>query len=145
MQVEEPRKFSRLHKREVCRFWLRDACSKGEACEFLHEMIPEAMPKCRYNPCDRPGCPYNHAEVTTKQLCPNYQAGFCSFGSTCKDRHDCTDAPPPAIAVQFLLEDEVKANIAKRASNQKAFRRDPCPYFKSDGWCPYFYNCAFRH
>jgi hypothetical protein len=144
--IEEPRKYSRLHKREVCKFWMKDACLKGpEACEFLHEMKPEAMPACRFNPCDRPGCLYNHAQASAKQLCPNYQAGFCSFGGTCKDRHDIVDGAPPPIAIQFLLADEVKANIASRAKTQKAFRRDECPYFKSDGWCPYFYNCAFRH
>jgi hypothetical protein len=144
MEVEQ-KKFSRLHKREVCRFWMRDACSKGEACEFLHEMVATAMPQCRFNPCERADCPYNHTLVASKTLCPNYQAGFCSFGSTCKDRHDFIDGPPPGIALLFLKDDEVKLNTARRASTQKTFRRDDCPYFKSDGWCPYFYGCAFKH
>ena len=145
MEIEPKRKFTRLHKREVCRFWLRDACGKGEACEWLHEMKPSAMPPCRFNPCDRPGCVYNHDVITTKQLCPNYQAGFCSFGSTCKDRHDYVDQPPPRISKVFLVDDEVKRNLDARKKSQKAFRRDECPYFKADGWCPYFYGCAFKH
>jgi len=144
--IEGEKRASRLHKRVVCRFWLRNACGKGdEACEFLHEMRPDAMPPCRFNPCSRVGCPYNHTAVEAKSLCPNYAAGFCSFGSACKDRHDYVEGPPPAIAAQFLLGDPIKEHLAKRASSQKAFRRDPCPYQKADGWCPYFYGCAFKH
>jgi hypothetical protein len=86
-----------------------------------------------------------HASKDEKPVCPNYAAGFCSFGYSCQWRHDLIEAPPPPVAVQFLANDPSKAWIASRAAAQKSFRTAPCPYFHNDGWCPYFLSCAFSH
>ena len=78
-------------------------------------------------------------------MCPNFAAGFCSFGYSCQLRHDLSEESPPAIAVQFLATDPAKAWIASRKAAQRSFRTAPCPYFHNDGWCPYFLSCAFSH
>jgi len=141
----EKRIFKKIHKRQVCRYYLRGACAKGDACEWLHEMNADAMPACTYEPCTRQGCPYKHGIKIEKNPCPNYNAGFCSFGNLCKDSHEFKDESPPDISSVFLVRDACKDIIKNRALTQKSFRKAPCPYFKSDGWCPYFYACAFYH
>jgi hypothetical protein len=146
MSIEpEKRVFRKIHKKEVCRFWLKNACSKGDACEWLHVHDPEAMPPCTYDPnCTREGCMYKHGVKVLKNPCANYQAGFCSFGNMCKDSHTFSEVLPD-ISPLFLLNDPCKAVVEERLKSQKSFRKAPCPYFKSDGWCPYFYACAFSH
>ena len=32
----------------VCRYWLADMCSAGEACRFSHLLIPDKVPWCKY-------------------------------------------------------------------------------------------------
>jgi len=138
--------FKSIHKREVCRYWLNNCCKKGDACEFLHSFEQDKMPICRKGlACGDPSCFLKHASKDEKPLCPNYAAGFCSFGYSCQWRHDVVETPPPPVAVQFLANDPTKAWIASRAAAQKSFRTAPCPYFHNDGWCPYFLSCAFSH
>lgn len=145
-QEHEKRKFKKIHKREVCRFWLNNSCAKGDACEWLHEMNADAMPFCMFDPnCTRDGCVYKHGGKPKKNPCANYEAGFCSFGHLCKDAHEYKPCLPEGISSVFLLSDPCKAVIQERKENQKTFRTSACPYFKSDGWCPYFYACAFSH
>jgi hypothetical protein len=142
----EQRVFKKIHKRQVCRFWLKDSCAKGDGCEWLHANDPEAMPPCSYDPnCTKAGCPYKHGVTVQKNPCANYQAGFCSFGNLCKDSHEWKDQPPPLVSAVFLSQDVCKDVVKSRYSTQKSFRKAVCPYFKSDGWCPYFYACAFQH
>ena len=141
----ERRVFKKIHKREVCRFWLQNTCAKGEACEWLHEMNADAMPYCSFDPhCTREGCMYKHGGRAKKNLCANYEAGFCSFGHLCKDAHEFKETLPP-ISALFLREDPCKEIVRQRQQTQRSFRKSPCPYFKSDGWCPYFFSCAFSH
>jgi hypothetical protein len=142
---QEKRVFKSIHKKQVCRFWLKGTCGKGDACEWLHVMDPEAMPPCSYDPhCTREGCMYKHGVQLIKNPCANYQAGFCSFGNLCKDSHTLSEHIPE-ISQVFLKHDPCKLLVQERYKTQKSFRKAPCPYFKSDGWCPYFYACAFSH
>ena len=139
------RSFKKIHKRVVCRFWLNNTCKKGDGCEFLHVFDTDAMPECRKgNMCADPSCVLNHDEKHDKPLCPNYEAGFCSFGYSCPNRHVLREVAP-LIAAQFLTSDPTEAWIKERRRTQRSFRSAPCPYFQSDGWCPYFHACAFSH
>jgi hypothetical protein len=143
---EPSRSFRSIHKRVVCRYWLTNTCSKGDACEFLHEFVTEKMPECRKGQmCADPSCMLRHAEKSDVPLCPNYEAGFCSFGFSCSWRHEPKSGPPPQIASFFLLQDPSKEAIQKRAKANPNWRRAVCPYYKHDGWCPYFSICAFKH
>lgn len=141
------RNFRAIHKRVVCRYWLTNSCVKGDACEFLHDFVEDKMPECRKGPsCADPSCVLRHDTKREVPVCPNYEAGFCSFGHSCKWRHEFRDAPPPPVAAQWLLDDPAKAVIAARArAEARTFRKAPCPYWAHDGWCPYFYACAFKH
>jgi hypothetical protein len=103
------------------------------------------MPECRKgNMCADPSCVLNHDEKHDKPLCPNYEAGFCSFGYSCPNRHVFREVAP-LIAAQFLTSDPTEAWTKERRRTQRSFRSAPCPYFQSDGWCPYFHACAFSH
>ena len=144
-ETGEKRVFKKIHKKLVCRYYLKGTCAKGDACEWLHEINPDAMPPCTYNPCTKQDCPYKHGVKVSKNPCANYQAGFCSFGNLCKDSHDFVNAAPPEISPVFLENDVCKDVVKNRTLLQKSFRKAACPYFKSDGWCPYFYACAFLH
>ena len=139
-------KFKTIHKKVVCRYWLNDKCRKGVHCEFKHEFDSENMPECRKGvACRDPSCILAHPSKDDKPLCPNYEAGFCSFGYSCQYRHEHKEGPPPEISALFFAADPVKAYVAQRSKSQKSWRKAPCPYMQSDGWCPYFYACAFKH
>jgi hypothetical protein len=139
------RNFKKIHKRVVCRYWLNNNCSKHDACEFIHEFDPDKMPECRKGTaCKDPSCFFNHPPKDSKPLCPNYESGFCSFGHSCAFRHEYNNELPD-IAQLFLASDPFKEWNYKRAVENKSFRSKECPYFKTDGWCPYFQACAFSH
>lgn len=145
---QAPREYSfkPIHKKVVCRYWLNRNCSKGDACEFLHEFNRERMPECRKGAsCGDPSCILNHSSKEDKPPCPAYEAGFCSYGNSCTLRHDFKNGPPPVLATMMLANDPAKQWVASRARTQRTFRKAKCPYFQSDGWCPYFYWCAFAH
>lgn len=138
--------FRKIHKKQVCRYWLTNSCSKGDTCEFLHEYEDSKMPDCRKGEsCADPSCILKHTNKESITLCPNYEAGFCSFGHSCQWQHVFRDQAPPQVAAQWLLCDPAKEVVRNRAQTQRSFRKGPCPYFKHDGWCPYFYTCAFKH
>jgi hypothetical protein len=139
------RQFTKLHKREVCRYWLSSNCSKGDGCEFKHEYDVASFPVCRKNgACTDPSCILKHDVFSEKIACPNYEAGFCSFGHSCKFPHVRYSCPPPQVSNIFSAKSEAYKWIETK-SKGKVFRSAPCPYFKSDSWCPYFQVCAFAH
>jgi len=139
------RNFKKIHKKIVCRYWLINRCLKGDSCEFLHKYESDKMPECRKgSACADPSCVLQHLSKDTKKECANYTNGFCSFGYSCPFRHNIVDFPPN-ISMLWLSEDPTKAWIEERKRTQKSFRSAPCPYWKSDGWCPYFEICAFAH
>ena len=35
-------------KKEVCVYWLKNNCRQGNKCSFLHAMIPDKVPICKY-------------------------------------------------------------------------------------------------
>lgn len=143
--VKTQRNFTKLHKREVCRYWLSSNCNKGEGCEFKHEYDLENMPVCRKNAaCADPSCILKHDVFTEKISCPNYEAGFCSFGHSCKFPHVRYAGPPPDVSQAFNARSERYAWIEQK-SKSRVFRSAVCPYWKSDGWCPYFQVCSFHH
>jgi hypothetical protein len=139
------RAFKKIHKRVVCRYWLNNNCSKHDACEFLHEFNPDRMPDCRKGAaCKDPSCFFQHPKKESKPLCPNYEAGFCSFGYSCGFRHEYKEALPD-ISEMFLASEPFKEWNYTRAKENSSFRSAECPYYKTDGWCPYFLACAFSH
>ena len=137
--------FKAIHKKVVCRYFLNKTCLKGDNCEFLHVYKHDALPECRKGPmCGDPSCPLRHSDKLDRPRCANYDAGFCSFGYSCPLQHVFVDSPP-SIAALFLKDDPAKKWVAHRQATQRSFRSAPCPYYESDGWCPYFSTCAFRH
>ena len=145
-KIEPKRAFKKIHKRVVCRYWLNNACTKGDACEFLHQFDVDKMPECRKgNSCADPSCVFKHSMKEDRPPCPNFAAGFCSFGHSCQLQHVLLPGPPPIIAQMFLKQDPCKAWNQERSKTQKSFRKAACPYQANDGWCPYFLACAFKH
>jgi hypothetical protein len=71
---------------------------KGDACGFLHEMIPERMPECqtflKKGYCPDPDCPFKHTRENIKE-CNMYALGFCIFGPECRYNHTRKPGPPP--------------------------------------------------
>ena len=84
------------HKKPViCQYWWRATasdipsvgCMKGDACDFLHEVIPEKVPLCTHylaGKCNRIGCIFRHA---ARQPCHAYERGFCKYGPKCVREH----------------------------------------------------------
>ena len=35
-------------KQKVCVHWLKQACRKGESCEYLHRWIEDRIPICKF-------------------------------------------------------------------------------------------------
>lgn len=133
------------HKKEVCRYWLNSKCMKGSQCEFLHALDHGKMPMCTAGDlCASQACTFKHPDPN-RPICANYQVGFCSFGRRCTHRHVAVAGPPPAIN-PYYKPTEYAANVrAAHLTKDKTFRRKPCEYFQTNGWCPYFDMCNFKH
>jgi cleavage and polyadenylation specificity factor subunit 4 len=85
----------------VCTYYLIGECSKvryiqGNACPYLHEMIPEKIPVCRnylQGECKNPNCKFKHeGERREARECVFYNmgtlhSGFCPQGKFCKFKH----------------------------------------------------------
>jgi hypothetical protein len=73
----------------VCRHWLNAQCMKGDSCEFLHQMVLDAMPECREGmKCpnkDNGRCLLKHVKVDLN--CHFYTHGFCAKGRSCEAEH----------------------------------------------------------
>lgn len=135
------------HKREVCRYWMNGRCTKGQSCEFLHSLDLDKMPICsRGYECANADCNFKHPE-TKKDLCANYQLGFCSFGNRCAHAHEMSKSAPfiSAYWTQNGALNENYAGLEKNRTISKHWRRKQCEYFTSNGWCPYFDMCNFIH
>jgi len=130
------------HKREVCRYWMKNLCTKGSSCEFLHMWDQNRMPKCLQPNCTDKQCPFTH--TVKENVCANYMNGFCSFGNNCPHQHVPLDGPPPDVAALWTTED-ASIEYAEKMRNAKTFRKKPCSYWITNGWCPYFEMCNFTH
>jgi hypothetical protein len=106
-----------MMKKEVCRYWVRNNCTKGSNCNFLHEFQQDKMPNCTVPNCNNNMCFFKHE--MKKTLCSNYENGFCSFGNTCPHLHVPKEGPPPLIAPLFTYQD---ASIEYQKEMQKRIR-----------------------
>ena len=84
----------------VCRHWLNAQCMKGDSCEFLHQMVLDAMPECRDGmKCPKRlngSCLLKHVEVDLN--CHFYTHGFCKNGRNCDAEHH----PKPITELPFI-------------------------------------------
>jgi len=78
-------------KQKVCVHWLKKSCKKGDDCEYLHVLIQDKVPICKFfqknGHCHKEDtCVYRHPKpeecgATKKQEpCPFYERGFCKLG-----------------------------------------------------------------
>lgn len=134
----ETRALNPKHKREVCRYWIKGICVKGAACEFLHVWDNARMPECSHGDlCRDSSCLFRHTQ--RKFVCMNYEQGFCAHGRLCPHQHIQKEGPPPMVASYWTTD------YKPRSEDTPTFRIKKCSYFLSNGWCPYFDMCAFRH
>jgi len=101
---------TQLAKTEMCRFYMRNRCSKGSACPFAHDaneirLKPDLQKTsmCRVfmeaGVCHQPGCTFAHsgAELRTQtyffktKICRFANTGRCKHGSNCRFAHDVTE------------------------------------------------------
>lgn len=139
---------NKKHKREVCRYWLHAKCLKGAECEFLHSMDYSKMPICPMGDACTAGssCFFRHMDPS-RDVCANYELGFCSFGRRCPHKH-VQKGPEevPEVSSYFDLENYPATVRAERLSREnKTFRKKVCEYYEKNGWCPYFDMCNFSH
>ena len=108
---------SRPKRQIVCRFFLSGRCLKEEKCEYLHEMILDKMPECKYGvECDDPACNFKH--TGRDEICAKYTEGFCPFGPYCRFGHKpqaVSDRPP--VAVVFTADPEA-AQLREKGATQ---------------------------
>ena len=143
--------FMKMNRRtEVCRYWLKNMCRKGDACEFLHALDYEKMPLCSSGDfCSNVDCQFKHRPVEGRSVCANYQLGFCYFGRRCPHLHVFRDRPPQiseywaAPVDGAAAPDSLYAAVLHRGG--PLFRKKACDYFKANKWCPYFDMCNFSH
>ena len=137
------------HKREVCHYWLKHKCIKGQSCEFLHMIDYDKMPYCTLGdscPSKLYGltnCMYKHLD-SNRPLCANYQIGFCSFGRRCKHLHKLIQGMPPEVSAYWTPE-YAALTYLQGSKSLVGFRKKPCEYFSLNKWCPYFDMCNFSH
>jgi len=134
----------KLHKKEVCSFWIQNRCAKGDQCEFLHMLDYAKMPMCKLGDhCTLRdvSCMYKHPDKNRLE-CPNYQLGFCSFGRRCKYLHRTQSSVPE---VNPYWTPEYTGLKIEEHSSKDFFRKKPCAYYLQNKWCPYFDMCNFSH
>ena len=94
--------------------WLKQACRKGDSCEYLHRWIEDRIPICKFfqqnGHCHiQEQCVYRHPKpedvgATKKQEpCPYFEKGFCKLG-----REHCLfwhghELEPQAVCENYLL------------------------------------------
>lgn len=101
----------------VCKYWLRNLCDKGDHCKFLHEFDRDKMIKCqfyeKFHKCSNPYCIFQHDKTDWHDdTCLYYARGFCRHGNRCRRRHDYKNS----ICLNYLA-----------------------------GFCPDGQNCIFGH
>jgi cleavage and polyadenylation specificity factor subunit 4 len=132
---------NKKHQREVCRYWLSGRCQKGLECEFLHSIDYNKMPACvNGDSCVESSCCFIHPDPN-RQICANYQIGFCSFGNRCIHKHVVEKTLPDISS--YWTQDGV--STYKPRLSGKNFRMAPCDYYAKNKWCPYFDMCNFKH
>lgn len=100
-------------KQLVCIHWIKNRCTRGDDCDYLHVYIEEKVPVCRYQQqtgaCHREAeCVYRHPKpedggigISKKQeVCPYYERGFCKAGLECPFLHDMQEK---RICLNFAL------------------------------------------
>lgn len=48
MESQQQRVDEGKRKRTVCVHWLKGQCKKGDNCEYLHVLIEDKIPPCKY-------------------------------------------------------------------------------------------------
>jgi len=132
-------------QKEVCRYWLRNMCRKGDECQFLHALDHEKMPLCAAGDfCSNIECQFKHRPTEGRSVCANYQLGFCYFGRRCPHLH-VVKTVAPQISEYWKMPDSQSLYAALLHSGGPLFRKKECDYFKTNRWCPYFDMCNFSH
>lgn len=92
-------------------YWIRGGCMKGDACDFLHEDNPDKMPECQHGlNCRNRDCKFLHtgAEESMRvgtDICPDFAAGFCPLGQSCRMRHHTKPAEQrPHVAREYTAQ-----------------------------------------
>ena len=83
-------------KKLVCVHWIKQRCTRGETCDYLHSYDADKLPICRYftqnGSCHKePECVYRHPKATDAvtavggnkkaERCPYYERCFCKLGN----------------------------------------------------------------
>jgi len=139
----------------ICRYWLENRCMNGEGCKWLHSNAG-LMPICQFGlECTRrPQCPYRHIdEQEVIEVCPRYEAGFCSYGPACHKEHvkkGPEDLPRVAAIIAemtfYFDGDESVWSHGSGGAKQKndLYKTSICKMF-GEGKCQYGDRCNFAH
>ena len=83
-------------KKLVCVHWIKQRCTRGETCDYLHSYDADKLPICRYftqnGSCHKElECVYRHPKPTDAltavggnkkaERCPYYERCFCKLGN----------------------------------------------------------------
>lgn len=72
---------SRNERAVVCKHWLRGLCKKGDLCEFLHEYDLEKMPECYFfSKFGMCSCSLNSINKTFRAIRAFYMGGTIHSG-----------------------------------------------------------------
>ncbi|KAF5316027.1 hypothetical protein D9619_006687 [Psilocybe cf. subviscida] len=82
LQLEAPApKMSNAANTQICTYYLKNACNRGNACTYKHQNPPLSIKK-----------------VSSEQVCKYFLEGTCAYGSKCKRSHQKTPQSPSSTA-----------------------------------------------
>lgn len=101
-------------KQLVCVHWIKNRCTRGDECDYLHAYIEEKVPVCRFyqqnGHCHKEQeCVYRHPKpeeggagtAKKSEACPFFERGFCKVGVfECQFLHEYVEKP---LCQDFLL------------------------------------------
>jgi len=87
---------------QVCIYFMRNQCQRGDSCHFLHPTSDESLPQTQY---------------TSRIVCRYYQTpGGCKFGDNCRYAH-----LPPQEVSYYPAPDEVPDKVEVDSDDDDPF------------------------
>lgn len=120
------------YQTNVCKYWIKNLCDKGDHCQFLHEFNSDKMMKCqfweKFHECSNPHCMFVHDQKDwNDDMCLYYARGFCKHGNRCRKKHVyktsiclnylagfCPDGPNCIFGHPKWVDDEKQTFLKKK-------------------------------
>lgn len=141
-------------KTRICKFWERNRCQRGSACDYAHGAVELAEPPnlertafCpKVDNCTDPDCKFAHDLTELRAtgvfhktaMCRLYRGGLCWMGESCRHAHDRSELGTKIMQRRAYTGGndygtELDSDFEEDEEEQQKGEGGVRPY-RSDGW-----------